>query len=425
MLNLLCVELVELIARALDNRYELLVLRLVCRHLRRATSVLFTKAWFTTLTIDFTPRCLHRLSNIAQRDDLALAVRCLRVADCYRSPRIRPSSFRMLNRETLVFGEGLLWPRTADGILDLTSQPVNHFTELLARFRLCTEIRVTDEIGHPNDRSDTYLCPIDACYIMLNLLARHRDLYIQSFIIKFDRARDSKTTQMPTGLADLLVLSSWASHLHRLSITWTTDTDPIAASVTMDLIRMATCAQSLTLSLPHSMNENIYKLVSQAPQLPALTKLTLGKFDWPPPDMFPNIIARFRGSLKRLHVEGAFRSPGALNSFFGLLAGQNLTALESITVADGFGTFFCPFQFNQDALQQCGVIFEFTLRFSCGGERVNGIRYRGSRGGIRHALQILADTSYYQEGAGPPIPALMGMEGYKGDGFGRVVKRFT
>ncbi|KAI6081333.1 hypothetical protein F4821DRAFT_249519 [Hypoxylon rubiginosum] len=430
MLNLLSVKLIELIACALDDRVELLALRCVCRHLYQATSVIFTRAWFTTLTIDFTPRCLHRLSNITKHDDLTLAVRCLRVADCYRPPMIRPLGLHEHDRRTRVLGEGLLWPQTAGGFLDLTSQQVNQFTVLLARFSLCTEICVTDDLDespHPDDRADTKLFPIEACYIMLNLLARYRDLHIQNFTISFDRAlKSDKTTRMPPGLTDLLVLSSWPTHLHHLNITWKIYDDSVSASVVMDLMIMAKCAQSMKLSLPNSpVSEDIFQFISQAPQLPALTELTLSDIHWLTPDILSAVIARFQGSLKSLHIDHVTLSDGDFNTFFGLLAGQNLPVLESITVADCFRVFFCPLRLNQDALKQCGGKSEFTLRHFRHKHRVNGMRYRGSGDGMRLALQTLADNSCYQLGAGPPSPGLVDTGDYVGDRVGHIVEKFT
>ncbi|OTA80647.1 hypothetical protein M434DRAFT_401665 [Hypoxylon sp. CO27-5] len=426
MLDLLSVELIELIAHSLDDRVELLALRLVCRHLCEATSVLFARDWFTTLTIDFTPRSLIRLTNITRYEYLTLAVRCLQIADCFRPPIVRPLGVHVHDRPARVLGEGLPWPRLENGNLDLTSRLVNDFMALIARFSLCTEICVTDgldELPQDDDDTDTKLTPLDACYIMFSLLEKHGGFQIQSFTIRLDRSLHlgGNTAQLPQGLADLLVRTSWPSHLKQLNIAWELNHELV--NRTMDLISTATCLQCLRLSFPGSpLSETMLQLLSQAPRIPALTELKLSSIQWLTPNTLSGSVARFQESLKSLHIDHLNLSEGDFNTFFGLLADQNLPALESITVADCFRVFFCPLRVKADTLERCGGRFEFTLRHFRRKSRVSGVRYCGSGEGMRLTLQTLADNSSYRVGAGPSSPGLM-IE-YVGDLVGHVVEKF-
>lgn len=423
MLDILIVELIELIARAL-HKADLLAVRCVSRYLREATSAVFATAWFTTITIDFTPRSLRRLTNIVQHNDLALAVRCLRVGNCNRPPIIRPLGFHEHDRQTRVLGEGHSWPHLENGCLDLASQLVNDFKALLARFSRCMEICVTDGLDEGSQNDDgarTQLRPVEACYIMFSLLGTHRELRIRSFVIHFDRGIAYDTAaRLPPGLADLLAQASWPSHLQHLKIAWNLDDGLV--SPTIDIVSTAMCAQSLELSFLRSpLSERTLQLLGQVPQLPALTKLRLGEIHGLTPNTFHGFIERFQGTLKSLRIDNV--SPGtSYNTVLGILANQNLPALEDIAVTSSSRVYFCPLIQRQDVLKRCGGRFEFMLRWRRRKNRVSGVRYRGSGEGMRLALQALADNSSYQRSEGLPDVGISDMIDYAREGVGHVVE---
>jgi hypothetical protein len=144
MLQCLSAELVELIARGLDDRFDLLRLRLACRYLYHATYAVFVAAWSTTLTTDLTPGSLRRLSSIARRHDLALAVRCLRIGDCGLPHEERYVSIQARERQVANVVRRRWWPRFENGCLDLASKQVVEFMAIVNHFALCAEIRVGD-----------------------------------------------------------------------------------------------------------------------------------------------------------------------------------------------------------------------------------------------------------------------------------------
>jgi hypothetical protein len=437
MFDLLSVDLVELIARILEERCDLLALRCVSRYLYHATHAPFVSAWFNTLTVDFTPRSLQRLANIARRDDLAPAVRCLRVGHCYRSLTVTPSGSIAEIRQARILGEDHSWPRLENGCLDLASQPAAEFMAVLSRFTRCVDICVTDDLSDAPEDSDeedsedanaTGLSPVDACYIMFSLLDRQKGLRVQGFTIDFYRDQGSwskKKSQLPPDLVDFLAGSSWSSHLQHLDIRLEIE---CLTSTTMDLIVSAMSARSMKLSFPNWVGgEAFLGQLAEAAQVPALTELKLHNIRQVSSQTLARAIARFKGSIKSLYMDRVAMSCGELGTLFGQLQSESLPALESVTVETLFKIFFCPLRQNRGLGEQCDGIFEFTQTSFRSKTRVTGVRYRGSGEGMQLVLQALADDSNYYSirDAVMGRPGLPNTKDNSKNMIGQVVKRFT
>jgi hypothetical protein len=119
MLDTLTTELVEHIVGLLDDKSDLLSVRLVCQQLDWKAFRTFGMAWFSTLDSDLSMQSLRRLESIAHHKKLRLYVQKLRIGYSTHPPE-RP------------LGHGNHWMREASGCLDVSSPIASSFRDLLA-----------------------------------------------------------------------------------------------------------------------------------------------------------------------------------------------------------------------------------------------------------------------------------------------------
>ncbi|KAI2627626.1 hypothetical protein GGR54DRAFT_423540 [Hypoxylon sp. NC1633] len=389
MLNTICVELVELIAKSLDDRKDLLALRCVSRYLSNATFPVFAKAWFTRLDIDFTPRCYRRLVGITRSQELTDAVRWISVNAC---DRFATEAYWLHEDDEFAryLGQGYSWPRCEDNSIDLSSQQLMAFQSVIASFSHVKDIGVTNELGEGINMEG--LTPMDACYIMLSFLQRNVKNRIQTFTIDFwQDVASYELVTIPPRIADLLVQTTWSSQLQHLDIWWAVTDGHV--NPTVDLISTAMSARSMDIGFPHSAGDTVFQRLIQIPQLPTLAHLTISVMGLYEPDLLTRFIARFQRSLKTLCIQKLIMHAENVPVFYDLLAELDLPALELIVVKRCRHTLFCSLPEQQDVLERCGGRFNFARGYDeiLGRDVVYGVQYRGSGEGMRLALRAIAD----------------------------------
>ncbi|KAH7040624.1 uncharacterized protein B0I36DRAFT_311124 [Microdochium trichocladiopsis] len=394
MLEHLSIELVELIASFLDDS-SLIAFRFVSRRSCRATYHLFVKRWLTTLTTDFTPQSLRRLSHISRNHDMASRVRCLRIAKCYR--RGLGSGPHVPDDEADSFEEQ--FPRSWSGHIDLDSPQAARLRNMLLRFSNCSEFCLTDEDEDRlwSEASPGRLNPIDICWLLLSLFSGDgnggKRLEVRRFEVQLDKGPVEEVHGWSPSSEhvhrSLLGRSSWAQTLQQLSMSWQFG-HSLFNEVLLPSISSAANLKSLTLSHPRPDDIHAFftGLACAPPgQSPALSELKLVDCALDSPAAFISAIARVQTTIESIWIERAvLAQDGGIRDVLELLATTTtleLPALRCITVADCYRVFFCPLLSDQRAREQCGGdgLFQFTLGASRNRIRVNGVRYCRSGGG--------------------------------------------
>ena len=411
MLDQLSVELSEHIAACLDDRLDLLALRLVCRHLRSATDNLFVRTCFQTLKIDFTPRSLLRLENIAHHEFLRESVRHIRVGKCGRPPVIKPFDLHPHDHLTKVYGEGNSWQRTESGSLDLDSPFIRGIQNLLLRFTRCTEISIADTLGRSSGPDNTLkLTAVDVLILMCSLLARQKVPRIESFNILFIRRLTFPRLDplLHTTLNSPSFQASW-SYIRHLKICW--PIEDIIADLTLDLIIRAPRLHTLFLRSGLSLSADLFlRRLAQSPSLPTPTDISLGILMDVTPKALAGAILRFKDSLIAMRLYAVKIVNEDWSALFGLLRGEGFPFLQTIVVKRPFKAFFCPLRMRQDVLSECGGQFEFALNSCQNKTRVKSVRYHGTPSGVQLALKALANQSTYSLLTEPQSPGYPDME---------------
>ncbi|KAK7959373.1 uncharacterized protein PG986_004227 [Apiospora aurea] len=377
MLNRLSVELIELIAISLPDKQSRLALQCVCRVAYSGTYHLFASDWFTTITTDFTPRSLERLTHIAGREELVSRVRCLRAGDCHRSPekRTAPRTAAAVTRlRDAVPGRGAFVPE--DGRLDLDASPAKAFRAVLLRFSACTEIHVTDELESRLFWNGVGADTINAfymCYMMLSLLAQVKEkeetegFWIENSTTVFARCPFGDVGNWPVGPRGQPIISS-AKNL-----------------------------QSLALEHPsYSGSDIFFKQLARAAHLPSgLKDLTHRGLYRVSPEIIPKVLFRVRESLQSLSIRKSSVTSGTTNRFLRQLVTGGFPKLESV-ILDDLNVPFHPLLHNRQFTVHCRDGVELVVegitawRASVVGQ-VRSIRYRGSGKGMQVALERLGD----------------------------------
>ena len=406
MFNKLSFELLERIAACLDDSVDLLTLRLVCRRLWSATDNLFASTWFRIVTVDFTPRSLLRLENIAHHEFLRESVRLIRVGSCKRPPAITPLGLHPPDYTTKAYGEGNSWSRTESGSLDLDAPFIRDIQDLLLRFTRCTEISVTDVLGAPNGLDKTLgLSAVDALILMCSVLAHQEVTHIENFTIVFRRRLIYPRLDplLRTIINSPSFQASWSS-IRYLRICWSIEEEIV--DLTLDLIVRATSLRSLLLhsGLISSPDPFLHRL-AQSPSVPALTYIACTTLMGVTPNTLAGVILRSKDSLISIRLGIVNIVPGDWNVFFGLLEREEFPFLETIAVTRPHKAFFCPLR-----MRQCGGQFEFLLNSYQNKTRVKGVRYTGPRPGMKLALKALANQSSYSLKGEPQSPGYPDME---------------
>lgn len=421
MLGNLSAEVLEHILAFLD-RSDLSSLRLVSRSLSESTTAPFGKAWLRTVETDLSEEGIRRLETIADHEIFRNSVRTLRI--------IR--SIRRSVHSTL--GGERIWPRRGSSVLDFSSAVARNFQDTVQRLDNCITFEVCDRPGVPggDDGAAFGLSPIDALHLVLSAMAtgtRHTQtlrIYLERQPTLGDRR------QFPSiAISPAMFLS-----LQDLDIFW-----HIRAELVWQFLNMITAATHLKrLHLNFGTSEDANGFLHQlaaVPTLPPIADLRLGRMISVSGTALVNVILRFQGTLRTLHIGHLNLDSGDWDSVFGTLSRHDFPCLESIALCfirapqppdhNHTGTvYFCPLRLKQKTLERCGGAFEFMLVPDRGKTRVGGVRYTGSRTGTKLALEALADGSHYllSRVARSPSPGLPNMKNFTGDRVGSVVPRF-
>ncbi|KAH9906949.1 hypothetical protein F4778DRAFT_605187 [Xylariomycetidae sp. FL2044] len=419
-INGLPVEIIDLIAHELDDD-SLFSLHSVSRRLCQATCGIFAKTWFATLTVDFTPRCFRRLSGISQRQEFASSVRKIVVGRCNK-PGV-----------TKYLGEDYIWTKLGSGYLDLESYPAKEFSTVLRRFTNCDEIFITDSLPERYESIDGVHPPhvpaplklLDVLRIIGSALNSHVGFPIHRFHLTLETLYHSNSLEaIPQALGGILSNSYWPSHLKQLDINQGVDY-AVSCSGIVELLASAKNLESFRLDFKGFRARQLFRKLLDAPQVPALTHLTLGNFKLDLYTQIYEVAQRFRATLRTLHLNRLDFFGQAWRPFLRLLSIQDLPHLESFTIQDCIHVYFCPLRLKQDEMARCGGCFEFTIRHFRNKGRVSGVRYRGSGEGMRLALRAIAEESYYYLRDDNPDRGYPDMGSYTGDAIGHVVEELV
>lgn len=422
MLDALTTELVEHIVGFLDNRSDLLSVRLVCRQLYLKSFTTFATAWFHTVVSDLTPQSLRRLETIAHHEKIRVFVQKLRIDYCgksYQGP----------------LGRGNDWPRNESGCLDPSSSIARTLHDWLAtRLVRCREFEVADGCGRlpEKDSTDTSLSPTDAVQLLFFAIAAGDGLPVRSFRVHLDRCTPMNPSQLSPGTLNSRPFRSlWASHLQDLELSWVLEQDGWFEAV-LDLIITATHLKTLRLRWPACGTTDTQQFIhrlAEAPTVPALTDLKLGLYGISHATL-SNLLLRFKGSLTSLYIRHSHLASGTWGAVFRHLRQNDFSHLECIT---SFGckedprpgyVFFCPLRQKPIMVQNCGGTFEFTTAFYGSRVRVTGVRYRGTGMGMRLALQALEESNYAVYKNGPPSPGCPDQRTGISECLGSLVRSF-
>ncbi|KAI1385578.1 uncharacterized protein F4822DRAFT_413514 [Hypoxylon trugodes] len=390
MLERLSTELIEHIAFSLEDRADLLTLRLVSRRLNNATYRVFGRAWFGTILLKFIPESLPRVADIAHHPLLRESVRHIKV------------------------GIGNEKQYAEFGFLNPALPSAKDAQDLLASFPNCDEITVTDYYD-----DCTIQDGFSALYtvnFMFLVLARLR---IKTFNIYVRNIQAFKHAHLLFDTVKSAPFRSSWSHIQHINFWW--QPGIALAKITSNLVLEAVNLRTLILKCVLSQVVNqLLQRIAESPTVPAVKHLELSAWRPLSPEIFSSAILRFKDSLESLTL---YRTRTDWEPFFALLGKESFPHLGTITFRGSHNIFLCPLRMNQNALSQYGGDLEFTLRDYAGKSRVCGMRYRSSPPGIQHMLQTLGRNSIYTSNSSrrERSPGLPDMKTYTGDTVGRVV----
>jgi hypothetical protein len=400
-------ELIEHIASHLQERTDVLSLRLSCRQLHTDTFRAFGKAFFTTVNTDLSLCDTERLDLIAEKDlSKYTTTLCVSITGRNKDPRPR------------MFGSGIYWFRShEERWLDPNNTITQRLAELLPlRYSHCTSFRIRrDEANERPEDDNTRLTAADAAVVLLQVLALtgHR---LQSFEAELGLYRfpSEEYLGFHLPLKRRLLSSAWDFVRYKQTQhkqAWETSLTSLglvvpvgAESFAIKLLNDATNLRVLKLHRVHQSFGSLLPLVALERGLSAtLTSVSLNS-GYLTRDQLLDFLHGSRSVLSHLSLfqfeilcfddttwSDLFCSLGLQ---FPQLESIALWALMQHTLVGQECVFFCPLRQCRPVLSGDNEIIEFQLveEVSYDRKRVTGVQYQGKN--MKTALDILAHRHY-------------------------------
>jgi hypothetical protein len=400
-------ELIEHIASHLQERTDVLSLRLSCWQLHTDTFRAFGKAFFTTVNTDLSLCDTERLDLIAEKDlSKYTTTLCVSITGRNKNPRPR------------MFGSGIYWFRShEERWLDPNNTITQRLAELLPlRYSHCTSFRIRRHEANEGPEDDnTTLTAADAAVVLLQVLALTGH-GLQSFEAElcFYRFPLQEYLDFHLPLKRRLLSSAWDFVRYKQTQhkqAWETSLTslglvvPIGAeSFAIKLLNDATNLRVLKLHRIRQSFGSLLPSVLEKGFSATLTSLTLNS-GYLTKDQVLDFLYGSRSVLSHLSLFQfeilCFDDTRwsdlfcALGLQFPQLESIALWALMQHTLDDGQEcVFFCPLRQYRSVLSRDNDVIDFQLveEVSYDRKRVTGVQYRGKN--MKTALDILARRHY-------------------------------
>lgn len=415
-LPLLATELVESIARALENKKDILSLRLACRDLHDKTSNVFGETFFHTIETDLSPQDTERMKSIATHENLRRHVKELCI-DITNRTRWRSGSFAERRRQERVLGLGYHWPRDEEGALKDDLPILPDMCKLLeSDFPRCRDFRVTNfpRMLTETDYGEVHLAPTDAIAILLRIIAL-TGIRVSSFSVTGRLELEAKylrSSLWECGHFDKV----WGESLRNLDLHcgfWFEADEPLLKAFT---IRLVSAAKSLR-TLQFRMNsrssafgydndesqlrcghDHLFREIWKASDAVPLENLVI---TWAraSADVIIPFLLKFRDTLSTLVLDCIQLDRGTWHEIIETLQDQ-FPKLEAFTIScvsppESLGDYMLFRDLHKDSRVPATLEAEkFELAYHPQSHEVGilGVRYRGNS--MRVALDVLLRNMY-------------------------------
>ena len=391
---------------------DLCSLRLSGRNLEQRSRATFRAAAFSNVVVDFSKGNMQWLGDISS-SEIRLAVRSLEVRD---------GALKGNGGKT--YGDGYSWPRLEDGTVNLNSDLVRQFVDVLSLFPKCTSATVTDtmaENGHYPCAEK--LTSADVLGLVLHAYSTPGAPPLQLFRMHIDYSDD---WEAPVGISINVIASAqrvFTTHLQELILEFDT-TEYIDDPYTARIMALLTAASKVrTLRLMWRLGEQIFTCDPTICQLgwhldafpdfaPPLENLTLGEMFLTQGHLL-RLLARCRDTLTSLLFYDVRLKPGYWSDVLDFLRTGSFHRLRRIAIYgirdDHYGTAdaciaFCPLWNARVEMQKrCGGTLEFGTIIAGRaepGNHVEGVIYESENAGpaMISGLQAMVEYSHRETG---------------------------